>query len=55
MSFEIVGEIGDAEDVAIGKAIRGSRQYGFGRWRKLKGTASIRLFDGTIRKAEIHW
>jgi hypothetical protein len=29
--------------------------YGEGRWRKLKGVAKVRLFDGTIRKAEVHW
>jgi len=26
-----------------------------GRWRKLKAVASVRLPDGTIRLAEIHW
>jgi len=29
--------------------------YGPGRWRKRKGIARIRLDDGTIRTAEIHW
>jgi len=24
-------------------------------WRKLKGNASVRLADGSIRRAEIHW
>jgi hypothetical protein len=31
------------------------RVYGVGRWRKRKGIARIRLDDGTIRTAEIHW
>ena len=31
------------------------RHYGQGRWRKLKGIARVRLVDGTIRLAEIHW
>ena len=31
------------------------KQFGPGRWRKLKGIATVHLFDGTIRKAEIHW
>jgi hypothetical protein len=24
-------------------------------WRKLKGVATVRLQDGTTRKAELHW
>jgi hypothetical protein len=31
------------------------RAYGRGRWRKLKGVADVRLEDGTIRRAEVHW
>ena len=31
------------------------QQYGPGRWRKLKRIARVRLLNGTIRKAEIHW
>jgi hypothetical protein len=26
-----------------------------GRWRKMKGVARIRLKDGRIRLAELHW
>jgi hypothetical protein len=29
--------------------------YGPGRWRKRKGIARVRLMDGTIHSAEIHW
>ncbi|MCH7989564.1 MAG: hypothetical protein IID46_10520, partial [Planctomycetes bacterium] len=29
--------------------------YGMGRWRKLKGRATVRLPDDTLCKAEIHW
>ena len=25
------------------------------RWRKYKGVAMVRLADGSIRRAEIHW
>ena len=25
------------------------------RWRKLKGQTIVRLADGTIRRAEVHW
>jgi hypothetical protein len=31
------------------------RRFGKGRWRKLKGIAQVRLYDGTIRWAEVHW
>jgi len=58
-SFEIVGEITDVATVAVGSAIREiarlRKQYGSGRWRKLKGIAMIRLRDGSIRRAEVHW
>jgi hypothetical protein len=29
--------------------------YGRGRWRKLKGVATVLLEDGTMRLAEVHW
>jgi hypothetical protein len=31
------------------------KRYGRGRWRKLKGDATVRLADGSLRRAEIHW
>jgi hypothetical protein len=31
------------------------KQYGPGRWRKLKGVANVRLQSGRICKAEVHW
>ena len=59
MYFEIIGGIEDIETIAVGRRIREIRrlreQYGSGRWRKLKGTADIRLTKGSIRRAEIHW
>ncbi len=59
MDFEIVGEIIVVETIAAGKGIRDlkrlSRNYGKGRWRKMKGTARIRLMSGRIRLAELHW
>lgn len=58
-SFEIISEITNIETVAIGNAIRDiarlRKQYGQGRWRKLKGIAMIRLANGRIRQAELHW
>jgi hypothetical protein len=59
MHFEVVGTIREIETIAVGRAIRIlallKKRYGKGRWRKLKGVASVRLNDGTIRLAEIHW
>jgi len=59
MDFEIVGEIEGAETIAAGSGIRIvsilTKRYGKGRWRKRKGVASIRLADGTMRTAELHW
>jgi hypothetical protein len=34
--------------------IRG-KLYGKGRWRKRKGFANVKLPNGTIRRAELHW
>jgi hypothetical protein len=57
--FEFVSEITEIEVIAVGRAIRELRRlekrYGPGRWRKLKGLAAIRLVDGTVVKAELHW
>lgn len=59
MDFEIVGEISGVETIAAGTGVRDRarlrRQYGRGRWRKLKGVARVRLPNGRIRLAEIHW
>ena len=57
--FEIVNEIGNIELIARGPGIcdisRLRRQYGKGNWRKLKGSAYIRLTSGRVRLAELHW
>lgn len=59
MDFEVVGEITEIETFAIGKAIRElprlKRVYGQGRWRKRKGVGRIRLADGSVHRAELHW
>jgi hypothetical protein len=59
MDFEVIGEITDVETFAVGSSIRElprlRRIYGAGRWRKRKGAAQVRLTDGTICKAELHW
>ena len=59
MPFEIIGKIERVETIAIGGRIRDimrlRKQFGLGRWRKLKGVATVRLEDGTHRVAELHW
>lgn len=59
MFFKVVGNITDVETIATGKGIRESRRlrkaHGGRRWRKMKGIATIKLADGTICSAELHW
>jgi hypothetical protein len=59
MDFEIVGEITQIETIARGSGVRDRarlrRQYGRGRWRKLKGVANVCLIDASVRLAEVHW
>jgi hypothetical protein len=58
-SFELLSEITSIEIIAIGNSIRDLRRliesYGNGRWRKLKGVAIVRLRNGRVRRAELHW
>jgi len=57
--FEIIGQITETETIAVGSSIRELPEllarFGRGRWRKRKGVADVRLSDGTIRFAEVHW
>ena len=59
MDFELLGPIKDVETIATSGGIRElrrlRRRYGPGRWRKRKAVARVRLLDGTIHTAEIHW
>ena len=59
MDLDIIGEIEEIQTIAVGGRIqdvmRIRKQYGLGRWRKLKGVANVRLYSGRIRKAEVHW
>ena len=58
-SFRIVSEITNIETIAAGTSIREierlRKQYGLGRWRKLKGIALIQLQNGQVQVAELHW
>jgi hypothetical protein len=59
MQFSIVGPIKIVGTIATGRSIRElprlRRVYGRGRWRKRKGVAIVRLRDGTLLRAEVHW
>ena len=59
MDFVIIGNVADIEPIVVGRGIRDlsrlRKQYGQGNWRNLKGIATVRLLDGTLHTAEIHW
>jgi hypothetical protein len=58
-NFQLISEIAQIETIAAGSSVRErhalTRRYGRGRWRKLKGVATVRLDDGAIYTAEVHW
>ena len=59
MYFEIVGVLTEIERIARGPSVRERsrlrKQFGPGRWRKLKGVATVRLANGRILTVELHW
>ena len=59
MYFVLIGEIEYVEVIAKGPSVRERarlvRQFGQGRWRKLKGRATVRLAGGATCRAEVHW
>lgn len=59
MDFEVVGPIRDRRTIAVGRRIRKLpdliQKYGKAHWRKMAGTAWVRLADGSRRLAELHW
>lgn len=56
---ELLSEVQSVETIATGTSVRARRlltkTYGAGRWRKRKGVATVRLPDGFIGRAEVHW
>jgi hypothetical protein len=56
---EILSEIRNKELIAEGCAVKVRKRlgklYGRGNWKKMKGVARVRLSDGSVRLAEIHW
>ena len=59
MKFELVGPIEDVAVIAAGPGVQVRsylrKAYGHGRWRKVKGIATIRVPNGALRKVELHW
>ena len=59
MHFEILGKVREIETIAMGSGIREigrlRKLYGRGRWRKRKGIAEVRLRNGQVVTAELHW
>ena len=59
MYFEIIGDVDEIATIARGPSVRERarlpKQFGAGRWRKLKGVATVRLANGRIRTVELHW
>ena len=59
IDFTLAGEIENVEIIAVNRGIRDlarlNREFGRGRWRKLKGTAFVELPNGRVRRAEVRW
>ena len=59
MGFELLGAITDIEVIAAGAGLRIRsylrKAYGPGRWRKMKGIATVQLSNGAVRNVELHW
>lgn len=58
MDFEILGDIRNIEPITRGTGVhdrtRLRKHYGKGRWRKMKGSATVRLVDNTVHTTELH-
>ncbi len=59
MKFDVVGTIAQVETIAAGVSVKVRsflrKTYGRGRWRKMKGVATVRLPNGNLRRVELHW
>jgi hypothetical protein len=59
VNFELLTPITQVKTFAVGVRIREIARlrkfYGTGRWRKRKGMGKVRLSDGSVHLAEIHW
>lgn len=59
MHFTLAGPLYNVATIASGNSVRVlprlRKKYGGGKWRKVKGIGKIRLQNGSIREAELHW
>ncbi len=59
MKFAVVGTIRSVEVIGVGPGVRVRsylrKAYGRGRWRKLKGFATVQLANGALHEVELHW
>ncbi len=59
VKFDVIGAITEIEPIAAGPSLKVRaflrKAYGRGRWRKLKGIATVRLPNGRLRRVELHW
>jgi len=54
-----LSEIYDIDTIVRGNGVRArhylNRRYGRGRWRKVKGRATVQYEGGSVWLAEVHW
>ena len=59
MHFKVIGEIQEIETLAVGQGIRNlsrlKKMYRKTNWRKLKGICRVKLENGSILDAQVHW
>lgn len=57
MRFGVVGAIEQIETIAAGPSVkvRSFLRKAYGRGRKRKGIATVRLPNGNLRRVELHW
>jgi hypothetical protein len=59
MDFKVKGDIREIETIATGRGIKNLKRlnkvYGKANWRKLKGICKVKLDDGSVVDAEVHW
>ncbi len=59
VKIEVVGAVEQVETIAAGPSLK-VRSFlrktdGPGRWRKMKGVATVRLSNGQLRMVELPW
>ncbi|KPA13426.1 hypothetical protein MHK_006323 [Candidatus Magnetomorum sp. HK-1] len=59
IEFKIISNIKNVEIIASGHSVHIKnyldKVYGKGKWRKMKGFATVEFDSGQINNAEIHW